>query len=278
MKIIDSHVHFWDPNHLSYSWTKGNTILDHAYLPSDYKTANGDYTIEGIVFVEAGADAHHHLQEVDWIETLDAPIKAIVANSPLDSAYGVEETLENLASRPLVKGIRRIYQDQPEGFARDTSFIKAVQDLKKYDLSFDICIKSYQLDETIELVEQSPDIMFILDHIAKPKIADGEFDYWATRMKLLAEYDNVSCKISGMITEANHTDWTQEQIKPYILETIAAFGIDRVMFGSDWPVVNLAGSFTKWVDALLYATGGLSDDEKQRLFHDNVSRVYRLDE
>jgi len=277
MKIIDSHVHFWDPSNLSYSWTKGNPVLDRAYLPADYKDANGDYTVDGIVFVEAGADSQHHMQEIDWIETLDAPIKAIVANSPLDSAYGVEATLENLANRPLVKGIRRIYQGQPEGYARDSAFIKAVQDLKKYDLSFDICIKSYQLDETIELVEQSPDIRFILDHIAKPKIADGEFDYWATRMKTLAGFENISCKISGIITEANHTDWTQEQIKPYILETIEAFSIDRVMFGSDWPVVNLAGSFTKWVDALTYATGGLSDNEKQKLFAGNVARAYRLD-
>jgi L-fuconolactonase len=277
MKIIDSHVHFWDPNNLSYSWTKGNATLDRAYLPEDFKTANGEHTVEGIVFVEAGCDSHLHIEEVDWIETLDAPIKAIVANSPLDSAYGVEETLENLASRPLVKGIRRIYQDQPEGFARDSAFIKAVRDLKKYDLSFDICIKSYQLDETIELVEKSPDIQFILDHIAKPRIADGEFDYWATRMKKLAGLENVSCKISGIITEADHSNWTQEQIKPYILHTIEAFGIDRVMFGSDWPVVNLAGSYTKWVDTLTYATGDLSDDEKQKLFIDNVTRFYRLD-
>ncbi len=276
MKIIDSHVHFWDPEHLSYSWITGNATLDRAYMPEDYKDANGEHTVEGIVFVEAGADTHHHLQEVDRIEMLDAPIKAIVANSPLDSEFGVQETLENLASRPLVKGIRRIYQDQPEGYARDSAFIKAVQDLQKYDLSFDICIKSYQLDETIELVEQSPDVQFILDHIAKPKIADGEFDYWATRMKTLAGFENVSCKISGIITEADHSDWTQEQIKPYILETIEAFGIDRVMFGSDWPVVNLAGSFTKWVDALTYALGSLSDDEQQKLFMDNATRLYRL--
>ena len=278
MNIIDSHVHFWNPEHLSYSWITGNAVLDRSYLPADYKAANGDYSVRGIVFVEAGADAKHHMQEVDLIETLNAPIKAIVANSPLDNADGLEKTLESLASRPLVKGIRRIYQGQPEGFARQSSFIKGVQDLKKYDLSFDICIKSYQLDETIELVEQSPDITFILDHIAKPKIADGEFDYWATRMKTLAGFDNVSCKISGIITEADHSDWTQEQIKPYILETIEAFGIDRVMFGSDWPVVNLAGSFTQWVDALTYATGGLSESEKQKLFSENVTRVYRLDE
>lgn len=278
MNIIDSHVHFWDPANLSYSWTKGNDTLDRSFLPEDYQTANGEHTVQGIIFVEAGADPQQEIQEVEWIETLDAPIKAIVSSAPLDVEDGLEETLEKLSSRPLVKGIRRLYQGQPVGFARQASFVKGVQQLKKYDLSFDICIKSYQLDETIELVEQCPDIMFILDHIAKPKIADGEFDYWATRLKTLAEFDNISCKISGVITEADHTNWTQEQIKPYVLETIEAFGIDRVMFGSDWPVVNLAGSFTKWVDTLSLATTELSTDEKQKLFIDNATRFYRIEQ
>jgi L-fuconolactonase len=277
MNIIDSHVHFWDPGNLSYSWTTGNDTLDRSFLPEDYQAANGEHTVQGIIFVEAGADPQQEIQEVEWIETLDAPIKAIVASALLDVKDGREEILEKLSSRPLVKGIRRLYQDQPVGFARQTTFIKGVQQLKTYDLSFDICIKSYQLDETIELVKQCPDIMFILDHIAKPKIADGEFDYWSTRLKMLAEFDNISCKISGVITEADHTSWTQEQIKPYILETIEAFGINRVMFGSDWPVVNLAGSFTKWVDTLTFAIDQLSTDEKQKLFIDNATRLYRIE-
>lgn len=277
MNIIDSHVHFWDPENLSYRWIEGNDTLNRSFLPKDYKIANGEHTVQGIIFVQAGADPQHNIKEVEWVETLDAPIKAIVADAQLEDESGLEETLEILASHSLVKGVRRNYQSEASGFARQASFIQGVQRLKNYELSFDICIKSHQLDETIELVKQSPDNMFILDHIAKPNIADGEFDYWATRLKRLAEFDNLSCKISGVITEADHSNWTQEQIKPYVLETIEAFGIDRVMFGSDWPVVNLAGSFTQWVDTLTFAITSLSTDEKQKLFMDNAMRFYRIE-
>jgi len=276
-QLIDSHVHFWNPDNLTYSWVDGNDTLDRAFLPSDYKTANDTYDVEGIVFVEAGADSGQNIAEVEWIETLDAPIKAIVAHAALEIEDGREQTLETLASHSLVKGIRRIYQGEALGFAQQTAFIKGVQSLKNYDLSFDICIKSHHLPETIELVRQSPDVSFILDHIAKPNIVDGEFDTWAAQLKTLASFDNVVCKISGIITEADHASWTQEQIKPYVIETIEAFGIDRVMFGSDWPVVNLAGSFTHWLATLEYAISDLSEDEKQKLFIENAKQAYRME-
>lgn len=277
MKIIDSHVHFWDPNNLSYDWVKGNETLDRSYLPTDYKAANGEHTVEGIVFVQAGADDAQNVAEVEWVESLDAPVQAIVAHANLENEDGLQATLETLAAHPLVKGIRRNYQSEADGFAGQASFIKGIKSLKDYDLSFDICIKSHQLDETIELVRQIPDVPFILDHIAKPNIAGGEFEQWATRLKTLAEFDNIGCKISGVITEADHVNWTQEQIKPYILTTIEAFGIDRVMFGSDWPVVNLAGSFTGWVETLENAIGDLSEDERQKLLMDNAMRAYRIE-
>lgn len=275
MRIIDGHVHFWNPDQLNYDWLAGIDTLNRSFLPSDYKTANGEHTVEGIVFVEASADKP--LEEVQWIETLDAPIKAIVANAALENEAGREALLEAYAARPLVKGIRRNYQGEAAGFAEQSSFIEGVRALKNYDLSFDICIKSHQLDETIELVRQLPDIQFILNHIAKPAIVDGEFDTWATRLKTLAGFENVTCKISGIITEADFSNWTQEQIKPYVTETIEAFGIDRVMFGSDWPVVRLAGSFTKWVSTLEFAIGGLSDNEKEKLLMSNAIRVYRME-
>lgn len=275
MRLIDSHVHFWNTEQLNYDWLEGIDALNRSFLPSDYKAANGEHTVEGIVFVEASAD--NPLEEVQWIETLDAPIKAIVANATLEHETGRDQLLEAYAARPLVKGIRRNYQGEAEGFARQSSFIEGIQSLKRHDLSFDICIKSHQLDETIELVRQLPDIQFILDHIAKPAIVNGEFDTWATRLKQLAEFDNVVCKISGIITEADPSTWTPEQIIPYVTETIEAFGIDRVMFGSDWPVVRLAGSFTSWVSTLESAIGGLSNDEKQKLLMDNAIRAYRID-
>lgn len=277
MKFIDSHVHFWNPDNLTYSWLDEAKPIQRAFLPTDYQDAIGDHTVEGIVFVEAGADDGQSLEEVAWVEMLKAPIKAIAAQASLEIAAGREATLEKLAARPLVKGIRRNYQAEAAGFTQQSEFIKGVQSLKKYDLSFDICIKSHQLEETIDLVKQAPDVSFILDHIAKPNIAGGEFDTWATRLKQLAAYENVVCKVSGIITEADPNNWTPEQIKPYILETMEAFGSERVMFGSDWPVVNLAGSFTEWVSTLEAAVATLSENERQKLLIDNARHAYRLE-
>ena len=276
MKLIDTHVHFWDPNHLAYDWLAGNAILSRAYLPSDYAAATRQREVVGIVFVEAGAASRQNIREIEWVETLDAPLKGIVAHAALENEAGREALLETLAARPLVKGVRRNYQDEPLGWARQPSFVDGVRALSKHGLSFDICIKSHQLDETIDLVKACPDVAFILDHIAKPNIAGGEFASWAARLEELAELDNVVCKISGIVTEADHQHWTPQQIAPYISETIAAFGIKRVMFGSDWPVVNLASTWGGWMAALEQAAAGLDEDEMQLLLMDNAVRCYRL--
>lgn len=274
MKLIDSHVHFWNPDQLNYDWLKGINALNRAFLPADYMSAHDTHTVEGIVFVEASADAP--LEEVQWIETLDAPIKAIVANAHLEHEKGRTQLLEAYAQRPLVKGIRRNYQDEPTGFALQPEFIEGIRSLRNYNLSFDICIKSHQLGETIELVRQLPDNQFVLDHIAKPAIINNEFEGWSKQLHQLAKFENVTCKLSGIITEADHSRWTPDQITPYIMETINAFGIDRVMFGSDWPVVRLAGSFTQWTTVLASAIANLSPDEQQKLLMDNAARVYRI--
>lgn len=276
MKLIDSHVHFWNPNHLTYRWIEGNETLSRSYLPADYAAAASGHTVAAIVFVEAGCASEENIREVEWVETFQAPIKGIVAHAALENEDGREATLEALAARPLVKGVRRNYQDEAAGWARQAAFIAGVQALPKHNLNFDICIKSHQLEETIDLVKACPDVQFVLDHIAKPDIAGGECQSWAAGMKRLAELDNIVCKISGVVTEADHSSWTAPQIAPYILTAIEAFGIERVMFGSDWPVVNLAASFGGWAAALEAATAGLDDGEMGKLLMDNAVRFYRL--
>ncbi len=276
MKMIDTHVHFWNPHHLTYRWIEGNATLSRAYLPADYAAAASQHSIVGIVFVEAGCASDENLREVEWVETLDAPLKGIVAHAALENEVGREAVLEALAARPLVKGVRRNYQDEALGWARQRPFVEGVRALAKHGLSFDICIKAHQLEETIDLVKACPNVSFILDHIAKPNIAAGEWASWAANMKKLAELDNVVCKISGVVTEADHRHWTPAQIAPYIAEAIAAFGIERVMFGSDWPVVNLASSWGGWVSALERAAAGLDEGEMDKLLMDNARRFYRL--
>jgi L-fuconolactonase len=125
-------------------------------------------------------------------------------------------------------------------------------------------------------VRQCRDVSFILDHIGKPDIANGEIEMWRKHITTLAGFENVWCKLSGIITEADHQMWTREQLRPYIEHVIASFGMERVMFGSDWPVVNLAGSYKRWLDALLWATGHLSKSEQQQLFLENAGRFYSV--
>jgi L-fuconolactonase len=148
--------------------------------------------------------------------------------------------------------------------------------LQEFDLSFDICIRHHQLADTIALVQQCPEIDFILDHVAKPDIAAGLHEPWRSQITELAFFANVVCKISGMVTEADHAHWTRDDLKPYIDHIIASFGIDRVMYGSDWPVQVLAATYPQWVEVLTWATADLSADEQDKLFYRNAIAVYRL--
>jgi L-fuconolactonase len=163
------------------------------------------------------------------------------------------------------------------GFSIEPHFVTGVQLLAQYDYSFDICIRHYQLPDILMLVEQCPQINFVLDHLGKPPIKAQVFDPWREQILALAQFPNVNCKISGMIPEADLQHWQPTDLKPYIEHVIGAFGIERVMYGSDSPMFRVANStYEQWVDVLLDAVIGLSDSEKQQLFYDNAAQFYKL--
>lgn len=277
MQIIDSHVHFWEPDRFDYDWLSGS--LRRPFLPGDLEAQAGGFMPEKVVFVEAGSTSPSP-DEVAWIEELaaNAPyIAAIVADAPLEHGEGARATLEAMAGKPLVKGIRRNIQAEAADFLTAPGFVAGVGLLAQYELSFDICCVHHQLPGVIALVSQCPDVWFVLDHIAKPDIAAGTLDPWREHLRQLASYPNVWCKLSGMVTEADHGNWTREQLQPYVAHVVEVFGVERLMFGSDWPVVTLAATYPQWVETLQWALDGLSDTDKQRVFHDNAARFYRLD-
>lgn len=276
MKIIDSHVHFWNPSQLQYDWLADVPAINRSFLPSDYLETTKGLDIQGIVFVQADCIAEQGLQEVDWVCSLDAPIKAIVAFAALEKGDAVRAELEQVADKVQVKGVRRLIQSEATGFATQANFIKAVQALPEYKLSFDICIFHHQLPDVIELVRQCPKVDFVLDHVGKPAIANGEIEHWRANIQALAEFPNVSCKISGMVTEANHKTWIINDLQPYIDHIISSFGIQRLMFGSDWPVVNLAASYQKWVKALEATLKRMSENERNLFLSENAHRFYRI--
>lgn len=279
--LVDSHVHLWNPQQFLIPWLSEAGILERSYLTADYWALSGHVDIAAFVYVEVDVDPHYALLEAEWVNTQAAAeprLQAIVAHAPLEHGAHVASYLDALrAIGPRIKGVRRLLQDEADpNFCLQDSFIHGVQLLTRYNFSFDICIKHQQLAAVIELVKRCPDVDFILDHIGKPTIAHHLHEPWRTQMRSLAALPNVMCKISGVVTEAEHTRWTEADIEPYISHVINVFGEDRVMFGSDWPVVRLASEYERWVACLDRLTAGMSTLAQRKLWADNARRAYKM--
>ncbi len=277
--IVDTHVHLWHPKQLRYAWLKQVPLLNRPFLLKDYNDAIGDLEVESMVFVQCDTHPDDGLKETSWVTSLaagDPRIRGIVAWAPLEVGNCVAAFIEKLAEESLVKGIRRLIQGESVDFCIQPNFIDGVKTLSRHGLSFDLCIFHPQLANAIRLVEQCPDVQFILDHIGKPDIKNQLFEPWKQEIKVLADFPNVHCKISGVVTEADHENWSLDNVQPYIDHVIACFGFDRVIYGSDWPVSTLATDYKRWVETLQESVSGCSPEELRNLFHDNAVRFYKL--
>jgi L-fuconolactonase len=281
--IVDAHVHLYDPGAISYPWMADSPALDALHASSEYTAATKDAAVvESLVFIEVDAAAGAHLDEARWVEALgktDGRVRAMVASMPLEAgASTVEADIETFAKMPLARGVRRLIQghvDEP-GWCLRPDFVEGVRAVGRAGLHFELCIYHPQMSDIIELVRRCPEVSFILDHIGKPGIKDGLREPWWSEMQTLAAQPNVVCKISGVITEADRRAWTYDQVAPYVTRAIECFGFDRVMFGSDWPVVNLAGSYKAWIEVLDRVTAGAASSDLRKLYRDNAIAWYRL--
>jgi L-fuconolactonase len=278
--VIDAHVHLYDPGVIRYAWMKGKPLLEQRRLMAEIDAARGPVEIEGLVWVEVGADPGQYLQEASFVDGLaqrDSRIWGMVAAAPLERGAAVTPDLEKLAAHELTRGIRRLLQGEPDPeFCLRPSFIEGVKLLPRFDLGFDICIYHHQLAGALELVRRCPEVRFVLDHIAKPGIRDGLLDPWRDQIRELARLPNVACKLSGVITEADHERWTPEPLRPYLDHVVECFGLDRVMFGSDWPVSEQTHRYATWVEILEEVLAGCSAAELRKVFRDNAIACYRL--
>ncbi len=279
--IIDTHLHLWDPNHFRMSWLDDNPLLNKPYLLDGYREHTAGIDIEAMVYLQVEVETPYALLEAQWVAQRaveDPRIKGIVPWAPLEYGDRSRAFLDALlAASPLLRGIRRIIQYEPDmDFCLRPDFVRGVQILPEYNLSFDICIDHRHLPNTIELVRRCPDTRFILDHIGKPDIKNHALDPWRAGIKMLAGFPNVWCKMSGLVTEADHQHWTREDLRPYIDHVLDCFGFERAVFGGDWPVAFQAARYPQWLDALLWAIQGCSHDELRKLFHDNGQAFYRL--
>ena len=279
--IIDAHVHLVDQQRLKYAWMAGAPALNRNWTPADLTARAKPYDIGGYVFVEVDVDALLHMDEAVWVDEVaktDPRLKGCVTSLPLElGPQAVEADIAKLATLETIRGVRRLIQDRPDPeFMIRPDFVAAVKLLPQYNLSFDLCIKHPQFANSIELVRRCPEVSFMLDHIAKPGIVAGLLDPWRAHMREIAALPNVVCKLSGVLTEADHAGWTRDDVRSYIDHTIACFGFDRLMFGGDWPVVELAGHYTQWLAVLEWATMGCSSGELRSLFRETAIKAYRL--
>lgn len=281
MPIVDSHIHFWDPGQLNYPWLQDIPALNHAFLPAQLAHAAAAVDLQKIIFVQADCVPEDGLAEVAWVSQLaqtEPRIQGIVAFAPLENKSASAAHLEKLKTFPLVKGVRRLIQSESRGFANQPEFVRGVQQLAHFGFNFDICIKHTQMSEAIELVSQCPEVAFVLDHFGKPAIAGKQLEPWATQIRTLAQFPHVWCKLSGLVTEADHQNWTAADLRPYLEVVLDAFGSQRLMFGGDWPVSELAASYQQWVETADVLLAALPEADRQQVFFANAQTFYRLDE
>lgn len=270
---IDSHQHFWVYDPGQYPWIPQGSPLQRDWLPSDLEPLLARTGLQGSIAVQA----RQTIEESHWLLTLadHAPIvRGVVGWVDLRSDK-VEEQLTALSKHPKFVGVRHVVQDEPDDrFMLRPDFLRGIGKLKAFKLTYDILIYPRQLPAAIELVRRLPDQPFVLDHIAKPLIKDRTLSPWREQIRDLARSENVLCKVSGMITEASRTDWKAADFRPYLDAVFAAFGGDRLMYGSDWPVCLMAGSYEKVFGLVDEYCRALDGAVRDKFFGGNAARFY----
>jgi L-fuconolactonase len=278
--VLDSHVHFWNPGPLHYPWLAEAPAISAPHLPADYWREADAVPVRQLIFVEAGCAPGHAMREAEWVGELaahDPRIAAIVAHVPMDAGAETGRQLDLLAAQPLVRGIRHNIQAEPDPeFCLRPAFVEGVRRLAGCGYPFDVCIYHHQLAAVIRLVDQCPDVRFVLDHLGKPGIRAGLLEPWQAELAELAARPNVWCKLSGLLTEADWQNWQPADLQPYLAHALNVFGVDRVLYGSDWPVCHLAGSIRDWVSAAHQAASPLGEPALEKIFAKNARSCYGL--
>lgn len=277
--IVDAHAHFWDPQRLHYPWLKMAPPLQQTFGLKEYQQASVAIPIEKMVFVECNCQPEQAPDEVAWVTQMagiDPRIQGIVAYADLTNTQRIATVLEDYRQNPLIRGIRHNIQWNPKGFALQPAFVAGIHKVQRGGFHFELCCTYDQLDEVLELVKCCEGVPLVLDHCGKPPIKKGEIEPWQTQLRQLAAYQNVYCKISGLLTESDLENWTNAQLKTYAAHVAECFGPQRIMFGSDWPVLTLAGRYQDWYDFTRHLTEGWNESDRRAFYHDNAVRFYRL--
>lgn len=273
---IDAHQHFWRYTPAEYGWiNESMASLRRNFLPADLQREIRDANIDGVVCVQA----RQTLQETQWLLDLASAhdfIRGVVGWVPLTDP-NVADILQQLSKYGRLKGVRHVLQDEPDDryLLRD-DFNRGIRQLKDLKLTYDILVFEHHLPYVVEFVERHPDQVFVLDHIAKPRIRDGVLVPWQENIQDLAKYPNVYCKLSGMVTEAVPGNWKEQDFRSYFDTVFGAFGPRRLLFGSDWPVCLTETTYQGWISIIQSHISSFTESEQQAIMGGTAAHVYHL--
>jgi L-fuconolactonase len=272
--FVDSHQHFWEYDEQQYSWIQPDWPIRRSYLPADLKPLLRDTGFDGCVAVQA----RQSIEETRWLLGLAEQnrfVAGVVGWVDLRSPDVGEQLLD--ISHPKLVGVRHVAQDEPDDrFLVGKEFVRGIGRLKDFDLAYDLLVYPRQLSAATELVQMFPQQRFVLDHIGKPNIREQEMEPWRTQIRDLAREPNVYCKLSGMVTEAKWDDWRGSDFRPYLDVVWEAFGEDRLMIGSDWPVCLLSSEYEVVIGLIEDYLSEFSSNAQEKVYGENATRFYKL--
>jgi len=277
---IDSHHHIWDLSVRDQGWITGEVMqpIRRNFVISDLRDAIAGSRIDKTILVQTVTD-YAETPELLAIAKNDQLVGAVVGWLQIDSPDAISHLHRylELPGGEYLKGIRDIAQDHPDSnYLAKPETIENVRKLGELGITFDLLTKVPELPAAIKLVRACPDVQFVMDHISKPKIAKKEIELWKTLITELATFPNVSCKVSGLVTEANWKEWQVKDFKPYVDHIIEIFTPQRLMFGSDWPVSTLGGTYSEIIELAEALTSDLTPSEAEFFWHRTATATYRL--
>jgi L-fuconolactonase len=283
--MIDAHLHLWDPARLDYDWLRHVPSIAGRQSPEEWaRLASG---VRKAVFVQADCAPAQALDEVDWVSGLAHPaleILGVVAFAPLELGDAVAPHLDALLQRPKVRGVRRSVQNETDDFITDPRYLEGLVAVARRGLTIDLCARDHQFSLLIQLLgrlfEREPEARVVLDHLCKPDIAAhaGDIDGadWAQNLRVLTRFPNLTAKISGLTTQDDWTAGIDETLRPYIDHALDCLGPERLMFGGDWPVVELAGGYSRWLSIFEAVMTALPPRDRLRIEAGTAIAVYDL--
>lgn len=272
---IDAHQHFWHYNPIKHDWIDEEmAAIRKNFLPEDLEPILKENDIDGCVAVQAD-QTEAETDFLIYLSQKNSFIRGVVGWVDL-RAENIRERLDHYQTYSIVKGFRHVLQGEAPEFMLQPSFKNGIAQLKDFGYTYDLLLFPQHLKAAIELVKENPNQLFIVDHISKPLIKAGIVGEWEKDIKAIAQHENVYCKVSGMVTEADYKNWKKEDFTPYLDIVTEAFGTNRLLFGSDWPVCLVAANYTEMLAITKDYYSGFSSVEQANIFGNNALKFYNL--